>query len=288
MAMSMANKILVTGAAGNIGQPLVAELKVLGADFAVMRSKAVSDSQGIETRIADFSDVAALTAAFRGIDTLFLLFPLVENKLALAKNAAAAAKAAGVKHIVRSSGAGADAASTFALPKLQGQIDDLIAATGIPVTFLRPAGFMQNYVAYQTQAIKAGTIYMADGGQPQSLIDARDIASVAATILMNPASHAGRAYTLTGGESFSGVDAAGMISKAVGKTIAHMSVPTAAAVKTMQEWGMPAFIVEIMDSLNHIVSAGYASAISPDAERLLGRKPRTFAQFAAENAAAWR
>jgi uncharacterized protein YbjT (DUF2867 family) len=283
----MANKILVSGASGNIGQPLVAELKARGADFAVMRSKAVADSQGIETRVADFSDVAALTAAFHGIDTLFLLFPLVENKLELAKNAAVAAKTAGVKHIVRSSGAGADASSNFALPKLQGQIDDVLTATGIPTTFLRPAGFMQNYVTYQTQAIKAGTIYMADGGKPQSLIDARDIAAVAATILVNPASHAGRVYTLTGAESFSGVDAAGMISKTVGKTITHVSVPTAAAVKTMQEWGMPAFIVEIMDSLNHIVSAGYASAVSPDTENLLDRKPRTFAKFVAENAAAW-
>jgi uncharacterized protein YbjT (DUF2867 family) len=284
----MANKVLVSGASGNIGQPLVAELKARGADFAVMRSKAVADSHGIETRVADFSDVAALTAAFRGIDTLFLLFPLVENKLELAKNAAAAAKAAGVKHIVRSSGAGADASSHFALPKLQGQIDDVLTATGIPTTFLRPAGFMQNYVTYQTQAIKAGTIYMADGGKPQSLIDARDIAAAAATILVNPASHAGHVYTLTGAESFSGVDAAGMISNAIGKTVTHVSVPTAAAVKTMQDWGMPAFIVEIMDSLNHIVSAGYASAVSPDAENLLGRKPRTFAKFVAENAAAWR
>jgi uncharacterized protein YbjT (DUF2867 family) len=284
----MENKILVTGASGNIGQPLVATLKARGADFAAMRSKSASAAQGIETRIADFSDVAALTAAFRGIDTLFLLFPLVENKLALAKNAAAAARAAGVKHIVRSSGAGADAASPFALPKLQGQIDEVLAATGIATTFLRPAGFMQNYAVYQTQAIKAGIIYMADGGKSQSLIDARDIADVGSAILTDPEPHAGRVYTLTGGESFSGVDAAAMISKATGKTVSHVSVPTEVAVKTMQDWNMPAFIVGIMDSLNHLVSAGYASAVSPDAERLLGRKRRTFQQYAEEHAAAWR
>jgi uncharacterized protein YbjT (DUF2867 family) len=81
----MTNKILVTGASGNIGAPLVKTLQSLGADFAVMRSKPVADS-GIETRIADFTDVAALTKAFSGIDTLFLLFPLVENKIELAIN----------------------------------------------------------------------------------------------------------------------------------------------------------------------------------------------------------
>jgi uncharacterized protein YbjT (DUF2867 family) len=283
----MANKILVTGASGNIGQPLVAELKARQADFAIMRSKAAT-VEGIETRVADFSDVASLTAAFHGIDTLFLLFPLVENKLELAQNAAAAAKAAGVKHIVRSSGAGADASSPFALPRLQGQIDDVLTATGIPTTLLRPAGFMQNYVSYQTPAIKAGTIYMADAGQSQSLIDARDIAAVAATVLMDPTAHVGRTYTLTGGESFSGATAAQTISKAIGKPVAHISVSTEAAVKTMQGWGMPPFIVSIMDSLNHIVSAGYASGVSPDVENILGRKPRSFKAFVAEHASGWK
>ncbi len=283
----MANKILVTGASGNIGAPLVKELQAQGADFAVLRSKHSNDP-GVETRVADFGDVAALTQAFKGIDTLFLLFPLVENKVALATNAAAAAKAAGVKHIVRSSGAGADSSSSFALPKLQGTIDDILVATGIPTTFLRPGGFMQNYATYQSQAIKDGTIYMADGGKSQALIDARDIAAVAARVLTNPAAHAGKAYMLTGGEDFTGADAAKTISAAVGRSVQHVSVPTEAAVATMNQWGVPPFIVNVMDSLNQIISAGYASGVSPDVENILGRKPRTFAAFVGENSAAWK
>lgn len=283
----MANKILVTGASGNIGTPLVNELQALGADFAVLRSKAASDAD-VETRVADFGDVAALTKAFAGVDTLFLLFPLVENKVELAKNAAAAAKAAGVKHIVRSSGAGADSSSEFSLPKLQGTIDNILEATGIPTTFLRPGGFMQNYVTYHAAAIKGGTIYMADGGKSQALIDARDIAAVAARILSQPAPHAGKAYMLTGGEDFTGAHAAATISAALGKPLQHMSVPTDAAVATMNQWGMPPFIVDLMDSLNKIVSAGYASGVSPDVENILGRKPRTFSAFVNENLGVWR
>jgi uncharacterized protein YbjT (DUF2867 family) len=283
----MANKILVTGATGNIGAPLVKELHALGADFAVLRSKPGTNNS-VETRVADFTDVAALTKAFSGIDTLFLLFPLVENKIELAKNAATAAKAAGVKHIVRSSGAGADSSSAFALPKLQGSIDDVLVATGIPTTLLRPGGFMQNYVTYQSQAIKDGTIYMADGGKPQALIDTRDIAAVAARVLTHPSAHAGKAYMLTGGEDFTGAQAAQTISQAIGKPIQHISVPTETAVATMNQWGMPPFIVNVMDSLNKIVSAGYASGVSPDVETILERKPRTFAAFVHENVAAWK
>jgi uncharacterized protein YbjT (DUF2867 family) len=281
----MANKILVTSASGNIGKPLVAELKALGADFAIMSSKTSSDAN---VRVADFNDVASLEKAFAGIDTLFLLFPLVENKLQLAKNAAAAAKAAGVKHIVRSSGAGADANAGFALPKLQGQVDEVLAATGIPTTFLRPGGFMQNYVTYQSQAIKDGTIYMADGGKSQALIDARDIAAVAARVLTNPSAHAGKAYTLTGGVDITGVEAAAIISKALGRDIKHVSVSPEAAVDAMKQWQMPGWLIELMDSLNKIVSAGYASGVSPDVENILGRKPRTFEAFVAEHAPAWK
>ncbi|MGL5001982.1 MAG: SDR family oxidoreductase [Casimicrobium sp.] len=281
----MTNKILITGATGNIGKPLVAELKALGADFDIMSSKPQSAEN---VRVADFNDVASLKKAFAGVDTLFLLFPLVENKLQLARNAAEAAVAAGVKHIVRSSGAGADASSAFALPRLQGQIDDVLKATGIPTTFLRPGGFMQNYVTYQSQAIKDGTIYIADGGKAQALIDARDIAAVAARVLTNPTAHTDRAYMLTGGADFTGVEAAEIISKALGKTVSHVSVPTEAAVATMKEWQMPAWLIDIMDSLNQIVSAGYAAGVSPDVENILGRKPRTFAAFANENVVGWK
>jgi uncharacterized protein YbjT (DUF2867 family) len=171
---------------------------------------------------------------------------------------------------------------------LQGAIDDILIATGIPTTFLRPGGFMQNYIAYQSQAIKDGTIYMADGGKSQALIDTRDIADVAARILTHPNAHAGKAYMLTGGEDFTGAQAAQIISKAIGKPVQHISVPTETAVATMNQWGMPPFIINVMDSLNKIVSAGYASGASPDVETILGRKPRTFGAFVTENAPAWK
>lgn len=283
----MSNKILVTGATGNIGTPLVANLKAANANFAVMRSKPSADSS-TETRVADFNDLAALTRAFAGIDTLFLLLPLVENKLELAQNAITAAKQAGVKHIVRSSGAGADAQSPYALSKLQGHIDDLIIQSGMAYTILRPAGFMQNYATYQTQAIKEGVIYMADGGQAQSIIDVRDIADIAAKMLQSPAAHAGRIYTLTGGTSITGIQAAALIAQVLKKPVQHVSITPEAAVATMQQWGMPTFNINILDSLNKVVSAGYAKAVSADTENLLGRKPRTFAAFVEDNAVLWK
>jgi uncharacterized protein YbjT (DUF2867 family) len=284
----MANTILVTGASGTIGTQLTAQLRAAGANFEVMTSKATDSVGGVRARQASFEDVAQLTSAFQGIDTLFVLLPLVPHKVQLAHNVAAAAKAAGVKHIVRSSGAGADAKAAFSLPQMQGTIDDILAATGIPSTFLRNAGFMQNYVTFSAQMVKDGMCYAATADAAQSLIDARDIAAVAAKIVLNPAPHAGKAYTLTGGESLTDTERVAVLSTVLGKSVGFTPISVEYAANTMKtQWGMPAVMVDWMSSLNQIVSAGYAAGISPDVQTLLGRAPITFQQFAKDHAAQW-
>jgi len=96
------NRIPVTAASRTIGNPPVKRLGEIGADFAIMSSR-----PGVGV-LGDFSDPASLERAFAGVDTLFLLFPFAPGMLALADNAVSAARAAGVRHIVRSSDAGAD------------------------------------------------------------------------------------------------------------------------------------------------------------------------------------
>ncbi len=284
----MSNTILVTGASGTIGTQLTAQLRAAGASFEVMTSKATDSVGGVRARQASFEDVAQLTRAFAGIDTLFVLLPLAPHKVQLARNVAQAAKAAGVKHMVRSSGAGADAKTAYALPQLQGTIDDILAATGIACTFLRNAGFMQNYTTFGAQMVKDGMWYAASNDAAQSLIDVRDIAAVAAQILQNPAAHAGKAYTLTGGESLTDTQRVAALSAVLGKSVGFTPISVEYAANTMKnQWGMPDVMVDWMSSLNQIVSAGYAAGISPDAQVLLGRTPISFSQFAKDYATQW-
>jgi len=275
------NRILVTGASGNIGRELVAQLKARGADFAVMSSK-----PGPGVVQADFADRASLERAFKGFDTLFLLLPLVPNKVELAKNAVAAAKTAGIRHIVRSSGAGADAQSTVSLAKLQGTIDALVAGSGIAHTFLRPSGFMQNWVNFAAAQLKAGTYYAPNGNGAQSVVDTRDIAEATAVIVMNPSAHAGRAYNLTGGESLNNQQMLDIIGKAAGHPIAYVDVPESAAREAMT--GMPPVMIDWFLSLHQVIKQGWAAGVTDDVRTLTGHAPRRFADFAAENASAWR
>ena len=282
----MSNTILVTGASGNIGRPLVQQLSGAGCTVIAGSSSGKSVS-GVATRHVDFADTASLQTAFAGVDTLFLLLPLVSNKLALARNAIAAAKAAGIQHIVRSSGAGADAASGFALPKLQGEIDQLVMDSGIAYTLVRPATFMQNFATYYAGMIQGGALYLPQGEGRVSYIDVSDIAAVNATILKNPAAHVGQMYTLTGGAAVSNAEAMKMVGDAIGRPVSYVAVPDEAAVASMQGMGMDDWSINQMMSLHRLTAAGYAAGTTDTVRKLLGREPTRFADFVAANQRAW-
>ena len=279
----MTSPLLITGATGTIGTELVKALAARGADFAVMSSK-----PGPGRTYGDFADPASLRQAFAGVQTLFLLFPLTPDSLELARNAVEAARSAGVKHIVRSSGAGADANSPVAIAKLQGSIDALIEGSGIAYTFLRPNGFMQNWVNFYAGQLKAGSYAAPHGEAGISVVDVRDIAAAAAAVLLNPAAHAGKAYALTGGEALSTRQQVAALAAAAGRDIAYTDITEAQAESGLRSWGLPDVMVGYFMSLNHVYKQGWAAGVSPDVERLTGHAPRRFADFANENAAAFR
>ena len=282
----MSNKILITAASGNIGRELVSQLKAASADI-IAGSSSSKSVDGIPNRHIDFADIDSLRTAFAGIDTLFLLLPLVPNKIALAKNAITAAKAAGVKHMLRSSGAGSDPTSEFALPRLQGEIDQLIIDSGIAYTLVQPATFMQNFATYYAGMIKGGALYLPQGEGRVSYIDVRDIAAVLTMILQNPAKHAGRAYTLTGAVALSNAEAVGAIANAIGKNVSYVAVPDAAAIESMQGMGMDAWSINQMLSLHQLTALGYSAGSTDTVRQLLGREPIKFDDFVAAHVQAW-
>ena len=285
----MANRILVTGASGNIGRELVKQLQARGADFAVMTSKPGSTPSGVPSVQGDFTRPDTLPAAFASVDTLFLLFPLTPGMDAMARNAVAAAKAAGVRHIVRSSGAGADSASAASIARAQGEIDDIVARSGIPFTLLRPTVFMQNTVNLYADTIKAaGAIYAPRGNGAVAVVDVRDIAEAAAAILTHPAAHAGAVYTLTGSEALTDAQIAATIGRAVGCDIKYVDVPEQTAVDAMTGMGYPPPVIDWLMSLNYVIKRGWAAGVSSDVQTLTGHPPRRFEDFAREHAVAWR
>lgn len=284
----MANNILITGATGTIGREIVKALTARGLEFETMSSRPGQIIDGKPARFGDFSRPETLRQAFHGIDTLFLLQPLAPEMAEFGINAVDAAKAAGVKHIVRSSGGGADPDSPFSIAKVHGQVDRHVQESGLGWTLLRPNAFMQNFLSYYLEQIRSGAYTKPNGEGATSLVDVRDIAECAAAVLADPTAHASRIYTLTGGEALTNAAQMAAISAAIGKEVCYVDVPEAAAIEAMTGMGFPPKVIDWLMSLNAVVKAGYASGVSDDVRLLTGHAPRRFADFVRENAAAWR
>jgi len=235
----------------------------------------------------DFADPHSLVAAMRGAGRVFLLLPFGEPMTRWAGDAIAAARRAGVGHIVRLSGFGADPASWCLLNRIQGRLDAMVTASALPWTLLRPNAFMQNFAVHHGEMIRRDSaLYLPDGGGRTSYIDARDIAAVAAEILLDSDNHRHETLDITGPEALSGDDAAAILSAAAGRPISYHPVPESAAREGMQQ-GLPRWNVDALLSMSAFVRAGEAAPVRETVEAVTGRRPIRFRQFARDYASVW-
>ncbi len=278
----MSQPILVTGATGTIGTQVVNALTQRGAS---VRAAARGGAKGGGVDLV-LGETASVDRALAGVAAAFLLTPFAPDQVALGTHFIDRAKAAGVKRIVKLSAIGSDSEPGIQLGRWHRAIEKHLEASGLDYTILRPNNFMQNFVGYYPPDA-SGTIYLPWGDGVASFIDAVDVGRVAAVALTEPG-HAGKAYTLTGPAAFGIAEAAATLGRATGRAIAYVDVPEAAARAAMLEASVPAWMADAMLELHAIDKAGYATVVTDDVARLTGTPPRSFAEFAAANAAAWR
>ncbi len=270
--------ILVTGATGNVGSALIKELDVLKAPYRAGLRHA--GSMGIDSVAFDFDDPATFGPALTGVEKLFLLTSGGTEREGPAVDAA---KAAGVRHIVKLSVWGSER-EDFAFGRHHRAIEKRIEASGVPYTFLRPNGFMQNYLT-QAETIKGrGAFYLPSRDSRYSLIDVRDVGAVAARIL-TASGHEGRGYALSGPESLSNGEIAQKLSAATGKPVAYVGVPDDVFRKSLVDAGVPGPYADDYIDLFHYYIAGKGAAVTAEVEQVTGKAPRTFDEFATDFAA---
>jgi uncharacterized protein YbjT (DUF2867 family) len=282
-----ATMIFITGASGTLSSEVVRQLERERASFRAgyfsQQAAAAARSRGIEPAIIDYNDRQTLLTAFHGCDSVFLLGPNALNQTELELNVVEAAKAAGVRHIVKQSVMGA-ASESYSLAKIHRPVERAIEASGIAWTFLRPNSFMQNAVTFMAPTIRAESVFYSASGQARiSHVDVRDIAAVAVTALTTEG-HEGQIYTLTGPEALTYDEMAEELSKAVGRDLRHISLPPADLKAGMLTEGMPEAIADRMLDLERYFREDHAGTITDDVRRLTGRVPRRFAQFVQETA----
>jgi uncharacterized protein YbjT (DUF2867 family) len=287
----MATTILVTGATGTIGSQVVSALKGRNEVTvrAAVRSAAKAEAlKGGNVTPVDFeyTNPEQMKKAVEGVEKLFLVTPFAQDQVDLAARLVDAAKAAGVKHIVKLSAMGVDFEGGIQLGRWHRTVERYILGSGLKYTFLRPNNFMENFVGYYPPA-KDGNIYLPWGQGACSFIAGADVAAVAATALTTPG-HENQGYELTGPEAFTIGQAAATIGEVSGRKVNYVDVPEAAAHKAMLDMGMPAWMVDGMMELHGINKAGYAAQVTDTVQKVTGRAPMSFAQFAKQHAAAWK
>jgi uncharacterized protein YbjT (DUF2867 family) len=276
--------ILVTGATGTIGTALVQALQAKKARFK-LAVRSAKKAQGAETVAFDWDDFKTYLPAMKGVEKLFLLTPISDRSVGYTTQAVAAAKRAGVKHIVKLSVTGADGQPGIILGRQHFAAEKEIQASGIAWTMLRPTFFMQNYITYYgADPTKDADVYLPRGQGKATLIDARDIGEVAAAVLTSEG-HAGKIYDLTGSEALTTQEALDQLGRALGHKYRHVDVPEDAARKSMEEMGMPLWMVDGFNELNWIIKQGWTGEATDGVKKVLGREPRKFAEYARDAAA---
>ena len=282
--------ILVTGATGTIGSQVV---KALSGKGHTVRAAARGEDKAAKVRALgatpvdfEYTDASSISRAVEGADKLFLVTPFSADQVELAGRVIGAAKKAGVRHVVKLSAIGADIEPGIQLGRWHRAVEKDLEASGISYTFLRPNNFFENFVNFYGPDAQ-GNIYLPWGTAKCSFIAGSDIAQVATKALTEDG-HAGKAYELSGPEAIGIADAAETLSSIIGRKVTYVDVPESAAKSAMLGLGMPEWMVDAMMELHAIDKAGYAASVTDTVEKITGKKARTFADFARENATKWR
>ena len=281
--------ILVTGGTGLIGSEVLRLLSQSGvAACALTRNpQKAKTMSGITWIAGDLAKPDTLPAAFRGAMTLFLNSAISEDLVALQSNGLAAARAAGVKYVVKLSAFGASDHSRAPICLMHYQVEKEMQKSSMEWTMLRPHHFMQNLLAQAPYIIKEGVVYSASGDGKIPYIDARDIAAVAAVTLTKPGHH-GKKYVITGSEAISYRQATEIIGRTIGKQLRFIDESPGESRARRQREGYPPKIIESALAISAYQRAGgKTETITSVVADLTGRPPRTFAEFARDHAAAF-
>jgi uncharacterized protein YbjT (DUF2867 family) len=274
--------ILLTGATGNIGRELTPLLFKAGQPIRILvraEKKVAHLDPLIERCVGDLNDPETLLPAMRDVNSIFLVTYETQQDI----NVLEAAKRAGVRRIVKLSTLEATA-HKIKVGKWHYEREELIRASGLDWTFLRPGMFMSNTVEWWAESIRGQESVFFPGGKKGRVapIDPRDIASVAACALTQPG-HAGKAYELTGPELFTIGEMVQVIAKVLGKPLQYRDIPPIAARLFMLKTGMDRSLVNALMEMLGSLRRDEGAIVTDTVQRVTGRESGTFEAWCCEH-----
>jgi uncharacterized protein YbjT (DUF2867 family) len=277
--------ILLTDPTGTVGNSVLKSLASSGQDtirVAVdMRNKVEKLKYAHEVLNIDYTRPETIADALSNVDKLFLRVPPSIDMVDISYNFVKEAKKTDVKFIVKLSAMDVNQGPGYTSGRLHREVEKIIEESGIPFAFLRPNSFMQNFLTRSGQTIKnQGEIYLPAGDAKISLVDARDVAAVAAEVLTkNGSQHVNMKYDITGPEALSHSQVGEILSKETGRRISYVDISEEDLRNRMKKMGIVDWYIDNALELYNMYRSGFRSQTTNVVEQLTEQKPTSFSQF---------
>lgn len=285
--MSLADKqLLVTGASGNLGRAVVAELRRLGANRVIAATRTPGKRQelaalGVEEREADFDRPETLQAAFRGVERLLLIstdsLHAPDVRIKQHRAAIQAAVVAGVEHVVYTSLPNAHPTEGPSIPDDHFWTEVALFESGLNWTILRNNLYAEVILRFAQFALKTGKLVSATQSQGRSYVTREDCARTAAAALLNSTSKV--IYDVTGPASVTHEQIASVLSRLSGKSIQHVNVTPDEVEKGLVAAGISQFAARSVRELDEETARGYQAIVTPTVTNLTGTVPTSVEDF---------
>ena len=270
--------IVVTGATGNVGRPLVRALVAAGADV-----RAVSRQPNHAALPAGVEVVESAAAAIPGASAVFLNSRALGDDLAEVVDQA---RRQGVARLVALSAINADDDFSVQPSRFRGdrnkEVEQLAVESGLDWVSLRPSAFASNFGGMWSAQIRLGDVvngpYAAAAIAP--IVDS-DISAVAARALLSD-DLLGQKVPLTGPQSLTNEQMVGIIGTVLGRSLRYQEIPADLVARRFAELGLGEQFGQAYVSLL-AATVGLDAVVTEDVEKILGRPAQTFEQWVVDH-----
>lgn len=283
-------RILITGASGNVGSFVAQYALANGQEITVAGTHteklAKMFTDKAEIAYFDFTDPATYNTALKNVDRVFIMRPPHLGKPEDLKPFVDTLKEKGGIRLV--SFLSLIGVESNPVPPHH-KIEKYIEQANLPYCHIRPSFFMQNMSGVHAFEIKNfNRIVVPVSNALTSFIDAKDIGEITAKVLSEPELHRNKGYSITGPEAIDYWQVAKILSKELGREIIYTNPkPSFAKNYWINIRGMEREYCNVMGMLYMMTRFGTAKKVTSVFELVMGKKPRTFQQFANENSGAW-
>jgi NAD(P)H dehydrogenase (quinone) len=277
-------RLAITGASGQLGRRtadlVLAQCAPRDVILATRTPDALADlaSRGADVRYANFDEPASLRAAFAGAERVLLISATdLQRRVVQHRSAIDAAKAAGVRHVIYTSGSKPAPPNPAVVAPSHHATEQALAVSGLAWTVLRNSLYADYQAAEAARAAETGVLVHNRGAGSVAYVARDDCAAAAAAVLLQRG-HAGAVYDITGGEKHTADALAVLYADLGGRRVEPRAVDDATFVAGLVGAGSGEHLrygAELLASFGRAIREGYLDVRSDAVAKLTGRRPRT-------------